>query len=259
VEQSYGGGGSSGLPWIPGGGVEPSGRSSVLVVEDDPDIREMLRTLLELAGFDCVATESAEGGLTALRQEVFDLVLTDYSLPRRSGVWLLETAESEGLLQGVPTLIVTAHPSIDQAGRFEVVQKPFDLDDLVERVRQRMDGARPKRLPMPVDGRSEHGSDGTGMDGREPVELVLYVSAHSPHSAAAMRTLQTVLARFKPSSVRLTVRDLTADPASGAEDSIAFTPTLVRRKPAPRTFIVGHLSNPEVLMELLADCHMEEH
>ncbi len=43
----------------------------------------------------------------------------------------------------------------------------------------------------------------------------------------------------------------------GEQDSIAFTPTLVKRSPGPRTFILGHISNPEVLVELLEGCEME--
>ena len=43
--------------------------------------------------------------------------------------------------------------------------------------------------------------------------------------------------------------------SSGA---VAFTPTLVRRTPGPRTFILGHVTNPDLLMELLADCDAEE-
>ena len=60
-------------------------------------------------------------------------------------MWLLEHAEAEGLIQGTPVLIVTAHPHVDGAAAYEVIQKPFDLDDLVERVRLRMEGDRGPR------------------------------------------------------------------------------------------------------------------
>ena len=83
---------------------------------------------------------------------------------------------------------------------------------------------------------------------------ILYVSSHSPHSAAAIRAIKKVLSRFERSKVRLTVVDLNEDPESGAEDRVAFTPTLVQRSPAPRTFILGHMSNPNLLLDLLAEC-----
>lgn len=54
------------------------------------------------------------------------------------------------------------------------------------------------------------------------------------------------------------VHDLASDSAPGAADSVTFTPTLLRRTPGPRTFILGHITNPDVRRELLADCEPEE-
>jgi hypothetical protein len=73
-----------------------------------------------------------------------------------------------------------------------------------------------------------------------------------------VRNIKNVLKRFNSSRVRLTVCDLARDPAGGVEDGVAFTPTLVRRTPGPRTFILGHVTNPDLVMELLADCDAEE-
>src|SRR3954468_19832060 len=132
---------------------EKLGESSVLLVEDDRDIREMMTTLLEMAGFGVVARGTAEGGLDALREQEFDLILTDYALPQKSGVWLLEHAEAEGLIQGTPVMIVTAHPYVAGGDGYEIIQKPFDMDDLVERVRYRTEGEGPRRRRMPSPSR----------------------------------------------------------------------------------------------------------
>jgi DNA-binding NtrC family response regulator len=123
--------------WDYSHGPDDLARPAVLVIEDDPDVRAMLFTLLDLAGFSAVMCETAEEGLNALREQAFDAILTDYALPRHTGLWLLEQAEAEGLIVDTPVLIVTAHPNV-AAGRYEVIQKPFDLDDLVERIRQRL-------------------------------------------------------------------------------------------------------------------------
>lgn len=230
---------------------------TILLVEDDRDIREMITTLLDMAGFAVVACDTAECGLNALREQEFDLVLTDYALPRHSGMWLLREAQSEGLIQGTPVLIVTAHPHVENDAGYEVIHKPFDLDELVERVRQRMEGtgARRRRAPLPPVPGGRIGGDGAGP---EPVELILYVSSQSPRSFSAVKTIRKVLERFNASRVKLTVCDLSENPNGGVEDAVAFTPTLVRRKPGPRTFILGHITSPELLLELLADCDAEK-
>ena len=51
--------------------------ATILVVEDDPDIRDLLSTLLEMTGYTTRACATAEEGLNALREETFDFVLTD--------------------------------------------------------------------------------------------------------------------------------------------------------------------------------------
>ena len=234
---------------------------TILLIEDDRDIRELITTLLDMAGFAVVACDTAECGLNALREQEFDLILTDYALPRQSGVWLIEHAEAEGLIQGTPVLIVTAHPHVEGAAGYEVIHKPFDLDDLVERVRQRMEGDGPRRrrvAPVPTRAGAQGDFGGGAPSCPEPVELILYVSGQSPRSFAAVRNIKKVLERFSSSRVKLTVCDLSENPNGGAEDSIAFTPTLVRKTPGPRTFILGHITNPELVLELLADCEMEQ-
>ena len=67
----------------------------------------------------------------------------------------------------------------------------------------------------------------------------------------ATATIQGVVSRFPKERVALTIHDLSTDPGQGVEDSISFTPTLVRRRPRPRTFILGDITNPEIIVELL--------
>jgi DNA-binding response OmpR family regulator len=245
-------------PWDFSASAGRLAEPAVLLVEDDPDIREMVATLLGMSGFRVLACESAECGLNALREGEFDLILTDYALPRHSGLWLLEQAEAEDLINGTPVMIVTAHPHVKAARRYEVIHKPFDLDDLIERVRYRVEGDGPRRRRQPETRGNGH-ADGDGeSDCPDPVELILYVSSQSPRSYAEVRNIRKILQRFKASRVKLTVCDLAQDPARGIEDSVAFTPTLVRRTPGPRTFILGHVTNPELVLELLADCDADE-
>lgn len=229
--------------------------ASILLVEDDDDIRELMTTLLELAGFATTACSTAEAALQELREQPFDMVLTDYMLPHRTGGWLLRQASDEGLLDATPALVVSAHPNPPDVDGFEIVPKPFDLDDLVSKVRRRLDtsSARASMAVRPPVA-AKKGQDGGGNGGLKPVELILYISSHSPSSASAVATIKTVVGRFSSSRVKLTICDLSKTPSAGTDDAIAFTPTLVKRSPGPRTFILGHISNPELVAELLASC-----
>ena len=123
-------------------------RPSVLVVEDERDIRETLATLLDLAGFAPVTCDSAEAGLNALREQAFD-VITDYALPGTPASGFSNRPRPRVSILDTPVLIVTAHPDV-AAGPYEVIQKPFDLDDLVERVRYRLEGEGPRRRRAPA-------------------------------------------------------------------------------------------------------------
>jgi hypothetical protein len=79
---------------------------------------------------------------------------------------------------------------------------------------------------------------------------VLYTSAASEKSQRALRTLQRVMDRFNASQVSLTITDLAAAPSGGEADSVVFTPTLVKRGPGPRTWIVGNLDQDDLLVDL---------
>jgi hypothetical protein len=58
--------------------------------------------------------------------------------------------------------------------------------------------------------------------------------------------------------VKLSVHDLSVDPSPAMLASGTITPgTIVRRTAGPRTFIMGHITNPELLLELLADCETD--
>jgi two-component system response regulator GlrR len=244
-------------PWLNPEGRQVFAEASVLLVEDDDDIRELIVTLFELASFDVTACASAEAALEQLREQPFDMVLTDYMLPNRTGAWLLDEASREGLLDSTPVLVVSAHPNPPVNG-FEVLPKPFDLDELIERVRSRLDAStRRAKLALPAGAVGKPGGDGEAARPNTPVELVLYVSAHSPRSAHALENIRKVIARFAPDRIRLTICDLPEDPSKGIADAVVFTPTLVLRSPGPRTFILGHLSDPDVLTELLEGCGQE--
>ena len=238
-----------GVPFTTAGGAG----SRVLVVEDQEDVRRMLATALQIDGHQVDEAASATEGLRSLQQGRYDLVLTDYAMPGGTGVWMLREATRQGLMEGSVALIVTAHPEVREVTDVEVVMKPLDLDQFLEQVRRILAGAPNGDLPSPV-----RAPDPPARRGDRPlVELVLYVSAASPASYQARRNLEQLLKEFKDTQVKLSICDLSRDPMAGDRDRIAFTPTLVKRHPEPKMWVLGSLKDTQVVADLLRVCGVE--
>lgn len=223
----------------------------ILVVEDQEDVRRMLVTALELEGHRVDEASNAEEGLNRLREARYNLVLSDYAMPGQTGTWMLQEANRLGLLDDVPSVIVTAQPFVRETPELSVITKPFDLDRFLDQVRRLLARHDPPE-------RHSAGSGGAEMTGEGyKVELVLYVSSASPASIQARRNLEMLLSRFAADQVRWTVRDLGRDPLAGVEDRIAFTPTLVKRFPEPRLWVLGNLRETDLLADMLRICGVE--
>jgi hypothetical protein len=97
-------------------------------------------------------------------------------------------------------------------------------------------------------------SRGTRRDEPDLVDLILYVSASSRYAQAAQRNCKTLLDRFDPRQVKFEVCDVGKHPERAEEDSVCYTPMLVKRHPLPRTYVVGDLSNMDPLVDLLKSC-----
>lgn len=230
---------------------QPSRRARILVVEDQDDVRRLLVTALEIEGHDVVEAVNAREGLAKLREDRFNLVLTDYAMPGGTGTWMLHEATREGLLGEAVPLVVTAHCDARELSSYDVIPKPLDLDDFLSQVRRILDGSKPAEEsssgpPAPTSGRS-----------RFVVELVLYVSSASPASIQARRNLEKVLEGFDRSQVKYSVCDLLRDPAGGESDRVAFTPTLVKRYPEPRMWLLGNLREADLVADLLRTCGVD--
>ena len=87
-----------------------------------------------------------------------------------------------------------------------------------------------------------------------PVDLVLYVSTSSQYAQTAQRNCKTLLDQFDQRQVKFEVCDIGKHPERAEEDSVCYTPMLVKRHPLPRTYVVGDLSNAEPLVDLLKSC-----
>lgn len=112
----------------------------VLIVEDEPPVRELVRLHLELAGF--AIEESAEGraALRRMRETAFDLLILDVMLPGLDGVSLCRAVRTEGPNLETPILMLTARDAESdkvlglESGADDYLTKPFGVRELVARV-----------------------------------------------------------------------------------------------------------------------------
>lgn len=107
-------------------------RPSVLVVDDDKDVREMFTTALRLAGFD---VRSAMDGMIALRQiedHRPDVIVLDLHLPLVNGIAVHEELNLRSDTQELPVVIVTGTEMDSPFPAYATLRKPIDPDNLVD-------------------------------------------------------------------------------------------------------------------------------
>jgi len=119
---------------------------SILVIDDEAEIREGLELLLSSEGYSVTSAETGEAGLARLEQEPFDLLLLDVSLPGRSGLDLLRDIRHRD--PHLPVVLITAYGSIDMArqafksGAQDYITKPWSNDELLAQIASAIEGRR---------------------------------------------------------------------------------------------------------------------
>jgi CheY-like chemotaxis protein len=103
---------------------------TVLVVDDEPDIRYLLRVTLELAGYRVVEAKHGEAALELARRSAPQLVVTDQMMPVMNGGELIERLRAGGSTKAIPIVMVSGTRSV-QPGADAVLVKPFDPTELI--------------------------------------------------------------------------------------------------------------------------------
>ncbi len=118
---------------------------TILVVDDDPDICEIVRANLEGAGYDVVVAADGASGLAAAREIQPDLVILDVLMPELDGWQVLEALEKDPVTAGRPVIMLTCKGD-DQdilrglgQGAVEYFTKPFYPENLVASVKILLD------------------------------------------------------------------------------------------------------------------------
>jgi two-component system, OmpR family, KDP operon response regulator KdpE len=118
--------------------IENMGMGHILIVDDEPQIRRVMRTALIAQGYEVSDARTGEAALDLIRSEKYDLVLLDINMPGISGV---QTCREIRLASDLPIIMVTVRDSerdkvvaLD-AGADGYVAKPFALSELLARIR----------------------------------------------------------------------------------------------------------------------------
>jgi two-component system response regulator PilR (NtrC family) len=140
---------SSAGPPQPPEAATSGAKPRILVVDDEPSMREMLRIVLRRDGYDVLLAENGREAIAALKQERIDLLLSDIKMPDITGVEVLRAAKE--LNRDVVAFMMTAYASTDTAveamrlGAVDYFTKPFSMDELRLKVRQHLEAHRLKQ------------------------------------------------------------------------------------------------------------------
>ncbi len=134
-------------------------RPQILIVDDEPNVRRVLATLLDQAGYATIRAESGTQALDLVRAQDPDLVLTDLKMPEMDGIELL--ARLSESFPEIPVIVLTAHGTVENAveamkrGAHDFLTKPFDKTQVVDLIARALDQAarsrRELRGPLPTD------------------------------------------------------------------------------------------------------------
>ncbi|MFH1538128.1 MAG: response regulator [bacterium] len=114
----------------------------VLVVDDDKDIRDVIGVLMEMDGHSVSLAANYNEALSKVECELFDLVITDYRMPRMHGLYLLEMIKD--INPHLPVIIITAYQTDEmkkearKKGVDLLMTKPFEYGDLLAGVKKVM-------------------------------------------------------------------------------------------------------------------------
>jgi len=125
---------------VTNGDVSTKPARRVLIVEDEPPIRELLRLHLSLAGFGVEEIADGAAALDRLRAERYDLVVLDLMLPGLDGITLCRAVRAQGPNTATPLVMVTARDTESdkvlglESGADDYVAKPFGIREMLARV-----------------------------------------------------------------------------------------------------------------------------
>jgi len=191
----------------------------VLVVDDEGAIRRTLKDLLEMQDYDVEEAENGEVGLEKVRNDRFDLVMSDMMMPKMDGMGLLRAGRKHD--PELPFIMLTAHATIEKAvaaireGAYDFIPKPPNTQRLLVTVRNALESDRLHRDNRRMKARLE----------RQDTKIPPLLGESPP-----MERIKELLRRAAPSEARVLI---TGEPGTGKELIAHWVHSLSDRSEGP--------------------------
>ena len=126
-------------------------KNSILLVDDEPNVREMLRQMLEMGGFDVIEAEDGLDALDKLEDIVPDVMILDVMMPHLDGVSVCKQLRADAEFVSLPIIMLsgkTQQKAVQEglaAGANRYLRKPITVEELIQNVRELL----PAPSPLP--------------------------------------------------------------------------------------------------------------
>jgi two-component system, NtrC family, response regulator AtoC len=142
-------------------------KNPILIVDDEVEMRIAMSAALKKCGYPVELSHNAIDALNKCKKNDYSLVITDMTMPKRSGLELLKDIKS--INSNIPIILITAYGTIDTAisamkhGAFDYVQKPFDFDTFIFLIERALAFKQEQQLaPAPDNNGNKSGKKSTG-------------------------------------------------------------------------------------------------
>lgn len=115
---------------------------TILVVEDDKDTRDLIKTILSRDGYEVETARDGKEGLEKALRILPDLILLDIMLPEMDGLAVCKNLMEDGAAKSIPVIILTAKQELSTklssfvAGAKRFISKPFEASEITDEVRR---------------------------------------------------------------------------------------------------------------------------
>lgn len=207
---------------------------SILIIDDEPNLRRSLGLILQRAGYTVTTASNAAEALQLLQAGPYDLAFLDIKLPDQNGLQLLP--QMKQLYSEMPILILTAHATLESAigavrlGAKDYLLKPIDPENILTRVEDVIKEVRPKRRREITNQMQNLLAELQSMDGKDPSKID---GDASPPLADPTRYLNCgpLILDLHTYTVQYDARQISMPPSS-----FDYLVTLVRHSPSPVSY-----------------------